>query len=377
MKLAIVSLMTGVPWGGSEELWAAAAREALARGWNVEAYLPEWPSVPERVSDLAKRGLAVSYWKQYDPSLKARIASKVFHRSADLVRQVQQSSADAIVLSLGSAFNLSGYQGLCDFLRTTPKRFVLVVQHNYETPLRPWEKARVAGIYERAASVVFVSERNRRTAERQLATRIPNALVLQNPVNLPSFDAVPWPDAAGGFPTFACVARLEVWAKGQDVLLEALAEPEWKPRDWRLSLFGEGPDREYLTTLAKMYGIMDKVTFAGQARDMREVWTGQEMLVLPSRSEGTPLSLVEAQIAGRPAIVTDVGDSARWAIEGETGFVADAATTTSFGKALTRAWENRGHWKQMGERAHDSAASRVDRNPGTTLLNHVQATCGT
>ena len=247
------------------------------------------------------------------------------------------------------------------------------MQHNYETPPRPWEKERVAGIYERAASVVFVSKRNWKTAERQLVQRLPNAVVLQNPVNLASSEAVPWP-AACDFARLACVARLDVWAKGQDLLFEALAD--WQERSWRLTHFGEGPDREYLETLAKMYGIADHIVFAGQAKDIREVWAGQEILVLPSRSEGTPLSLVEAQLAGRPAIVTDVGDSAGWAIDGETGFVAEAATAKSLGQAMSRAWDRRSEWPAMGQRAHEAAVKRLDRNPGETLLNHVLSVCG-
>lgn len=375
MKLAIVSLMTGAPWGGSEELWAAAAREALTRGIAVEAHLPAWPNMPARVAELAKLGAVVSNWRAPDSSLSARIAGRVLYRSANLVRQVQRSNADLLLVSFGSAFDITGYPGLCDLLRTAAKPFVLVVQHNYETPLRPWMKERIAGIYERASSAVFVSERNWKSAERQLATRLLNAVVLQNPVNLPSFDEVSWPQAACGFATLASIARLEVWAKGQDVLFEALAEPAWKNRDWRLTLFGEGPDREYLEQLATMYGIADRVIFAGQARDLREVWASQELLALPSRSEGTSLALIEAQITGRPAVVTDVGDSARWVSEGETGWVADASTAASFGRALSRAWVRRGDWKSMGERAREATAQRVDRNPGATLLNHVLAAC--
>ena len=53
------------------------------------------------------------------------------------------------------------------------------------------------------------------------------------------------------------------------------------------------------------------------------------------------MALVEALIAGRPAVVTDVGDSAQWAIDGETGLVAEAATAASIGRALSRAWERR------------------------------------
>jgi glycosyltransferase involved in cell wall biosynthesis len=379
MKLGVVSLMTGVPWGGSEELWAAAAREALGRGWPVEGMLPEWPAVPEKVQSLVDRGMILKRWPKFDPKLTARIANKL--RGNTLIGLVQKSDVDALMISLGSAWDIAGYPQLCDHLRSTKRPYVLVVQHNHETPLQAWTRERIDGVFEKAASVVFVSERNRRSAERQLASPIPNAIVLQNPVNLASFDRVPYhapsnesvSQPACGFAALACVARLEVRAKGQDVLFEALAAPEWKPCEWRLTLIGEGPDREYLAKLAAMYGIADRVIFAGQQRDMRAAWAGQELLVLPSRSEGTPLALVEAQIAGRPAVVTDVGDSARWVAEGETGFVADAATAASFGKALNRAWDRRAEWAAMGDLAHERTAVRIDRTPGVTLLEHLQS----
>lgn len=369
MKLGIVSLMTSVPWGGSEELWAAAAREALGRGWPVESLLPEWPAIPDKVAALVDCGMKLKRWPKFDPKLTARIANKL--RGNTMIGLVQTCDADVLLISLGSAWDIAGYPHLCDHLRKSKRPYMLVVQHNHETPLRDWTRERIDGVFEKAASVVFVSERNQRSAERQLASPIPNAIVLQNPVNLASLEPVL--RTACGFAALACVARLEVWAKGQDVLLEALAAPQWKQRDWRLTLVGEGPDREYLAKLAAMYGLADRVIFAGQQKDMRAVWAGQEMLVLPSRSEGTPLALVEAQIAGRPAVVTDVGDSARWVAEGETGFVADAATAVSFEKALNRAWERRTEWSTMGDLAHKRTAARIDRTPGVTLLDHVQS----
>jgi glycosyltransferase involved in cell wall biosynthesis len=371
MRLAIVSLMTGVPWGGSEELWAAAAREALARGWSVEALLPGWPSVPEKVKGLEQAGVRVKHWAMHDPSRVARAKNRLLGRTVtDLVRR---SVNDALVVSLGSAWDIAGYPSLCDYLRDRRKPYVLIAQHNYETPLQAWAKPRVDGVYERATRAVFVSERNLRSAERQRAARFTNAVVLQNPVNLSSLYAVPWPKES---PTarFACVARLEVAAKGQDMLLEALAAPEWRSRGWRLSLVGEGPDREYLAKLAAMYGLTDRVVFTGQVKDLSAMWAEQDVLVLPSRSEGTPLALVEAQIAGRPAVVTDVGDSAKWVAEGETGFVADAATAASLGRALERSWSARAQWRAMGTAAHASTAARLDPTPGRTLIDLIEKT---
>jgi glycosyltransferase involved in cell wall biosynthesis len=369
MKFAIASLMTGVPWGGSEELWAAAARAALGRGWPVEAMLPEWPVVPDKVRSLVQAGMKLHRWPMFEPGLKAKIERRL--SASDLPRLVRRADADVLLVSLGSAWDIAGSPKLCEELRQTKRPFVVVVQHNHETPLQPWARERIDGIVEKAASVVFVSERNLRSAERQLAARMSNAVVLQNPVNLTSLDPVP--RTARGFAALACVARLETGAKGQDVLFEAFATSEWVSRDWRLSLVGEGPDREYLGKLATMYGLADRVDFAGQQKDMRAVWAGQDLLVLPSRSEGTPLALIEAQIAGRPAVVTDVGDSAKWVAEGETGFVADAATAASLGKALSRAWERRAEWPAMGALARERAMERIDRAPGETLLSHLQS----
>ena len=54
-----------------------------------------------------------------------------------------------------------------------------------------------------------------------------------------------------------------------------------------------------------------------------------------------PLALVEAMLCGRTAVVTDVGGNAEWIEDGETGFVAEAATAKSFGAALKeRGWPN-------------------------------------
>lgn len=51
-RFAVVSVMRGAPWGGSEELWAACAFAARRDGWRVLASLEEWPETPPRVEEL-------------------------------------------------------------------------------------------------------------------------------------------------------------------------------------------------------------------------------------------------------------------------------------------------------------------------------------
>ena len=157
MKIAVASVMAGAPWGGSEELWAAAAREALGRGLVVEAHLPAWPTVPERVAELLKRGMAVSIWRPYDPRLAARLAARLRGRPDDLARQLRRSDADVVVINQGSAFDLAAHPDVCEVLTTAARPVVLVVQHNHENPVPAGVRERVGAVYERAAAVVFVS----------------------------------------------------------------------------------------------------------------------------------------------------------------------------------------------------------------------------
>lgn len=140
-------------------------------------------------------------------------------------------------------------------------------------------------ILSRASHVIFVSRQNLKTAERQLAKAIAGAVVLGNPVNLTDLSVVPWP--ATKTPSLANVARLEARYKGQDVLFETLNASEWQSRDWRLRLYGDGPDRKYLEALAEYYGIANRIEFMGQVKDIRAVWSENHILVLPSRAEGT------------------------------------------------------------------------------------------
>ena len=126
--------------------------------------------------------------------------------------------------------------------------------------------------------------------------------------------------------------------KGQDLLLQALSGEPWKGCCWLLRFYGAGPDRPYLGRLADYYQISERVEFCGHVRDVRSIWADNHLLVMSSRSEGTPLALVEAMICARPAVVTDVGGHMEWVEEPATGFVAEAASARSLDVALERGW---------------------------------------
>jgi len=174
----------------------------------------------------------------------------------------------------------------------------------------------------------------------------------------------------------ACVGRLRVGDKGQHLLLAALAEEPWRSRSFRLSFYGEGPDRKYLEELVEFYGLGYKVCFAGHTKDVGEIWRRTHLAVQPSFVEGAPQSLLEAMLCRRPCVATAVSGIPEWVEEGRTGFLAEAPTVHHLRFALERAWENRHRWREMGEAAREACLAKRDADPAGTLLALLREAAG-
>jgi glycosyltransferase involved in cell wall biosynthesis len=119
---------------------------------------------------------------------------------------------------------------------------------------------------------------------------------------------------AGALPTLVAVGRLEE-VKGFDILLEACALLAARGTPARLVLIGEGSQGPVLAAQAERLGIAAHVTFAGRLAPpaIRAQFHAADLFVLPSRSEGMPLALLEAMASGTACVASDVGGVARTA----------------------------------------------------------------
>lgn len=379
MRIAFTSLMNGTPWGGSELLWANAAAYALKQNHDVATLTTRWQPTPTTIQELAKQGATTLFRSQQThPSLPIRAlrrASTLFSKPTPWDwRSLDRWQPEFLCISQGSSYEAADDSGLLRYLKQSQLPYGVICQHNHEVPrlCSPRRAAAMIRLYSHAEWVAFVAERNHRQAERDIAERIPQGRVVRNPVNLTDTSMVPWPKSNS--PTrLAVVARLEVEFKGQDILLETLARNEWRGRDWVLRLYGNGPDHDYLQRLVRHYRFAaGRVEFVGHVNEIRQVWAENHLLVMPSRSEGTPLSLTEAMLCGRPSVVTNVGGIAEWVQEPDNGFLAEAASVDSLSNALKRAWQRRNDWPSIGQRAHDTAMSQIDPEPGNTILNMIE-----
>jgi glycosyltransferase involved in cell wall biosynthesis len=117
-------------------------------------------------------------------------------------------------------------------------------------------------------------------------------------------------------PLWVCAGRLEE-QKGQDVLLDALAEVRRRGLEFVAVLAGEGRQRAALEERARALGLEANVHFAGQVDDVGPLLAAADAVAMPSRWEGLPLVLLEALARGRPVVASAVGGVPEAVSDGE------------------------------------------------------------
>lgn len=93
--------------------------------------------------------------------------------------------------------------------------------------------------------------------------------------------------------------------KGPDIMVEAMSFLSDLPIT--LSFIGDGPDRLALASRADDLSIAQRVRFHGRVPNAASLLRGFDLVVLTSRTEGTPMVLLEAMAADVPIIATGVG----------------------------------------------------------------------
>lgn len=371
--------MNGVPWGGSEELWSRTAQALRTRGHEVVASVLQWPTIPERVRELAAAGVEI----QRRPR-ERKFPVRLLHRTLRLLLSgpldfpelwwLRRQRAELVVISQGGPWDGIPWMLAC---RQLGLPYCAIVQANSEIwwPLDP-ELDGIRTALGDAARVFFVSHSNRELMERQSGMHLGNAEVVANPLNLAQREEAPWPRETGET-HLACVGRLDPAAKGQDVLLQVFAQPRWQERPVRLHLYGTGRGERSVKSLAQLLGLA-KVNFHGHVSDVNQIWAENHALVLPSRFEGLPLVIVEAMLCARPVIATDVAGNTEFVQDGKTGFVCPAPTVALLDSTLERAWAARAQWPLIGRQARAHALACAPSDPvGAFVLTLERVARGT
>ncbi|MBN8697657.1 MAG: glycosyltransferase [Bacteroidetes bacterium] len=374
MKIGIISSMAASPWGGSEELWVAIARSALEAGHGVAVSVYDWGALPFKIAELKDTGVSIHKrsrisYGDVKGKIKGLIIKKIF-----AIRQlnafISSEAPDILVLNTGAFCDLE-IDAVRTFLLKINIPFFIVVHSNTDTYTLAYHKLdEVRSVCKKAQKVFFVSERLRQQAERQIAYSFDNSEIVKNPVNMDQVGVIPYKERP--IVQMACVGYIQVAVKGQAMLLQLLSSDKWKERTWQLNIYGKGPDESLLVELIKFYGLQEKVFLKGYAKNIREeIWSENDVLLMPSYIEGMPISLIEAMLCGRTAVVTDVGGNREVIDDGVNGFIAESPSIYSFDKKMEEAWIKKNDWKQMGEIAFEKANSVFSLKNSFSLLSKM------
>lgn len=163
-------------------------------------------------------------------------------------------------------------------------------------------------------------------------------------------DLGPAPPAPGVGPlVVGSIGRLDRM-KGHDVLLRAVAAVGGV----RLVIVGDGSERSALTRLAAELGV--ELSLPGWVESPRSLLAEFDVFALPSRSEGFPLVLGEAMLAGRPVVASRVGAVAE--AVGPAGLLVEPDDVAGLADSLRALRDDAGLRARLGADARSYAVGK-------------------
>lgn len=130
------------------------------------------------------------------------------------------------------------------------------------------------------------------------------------------------------------VGRL-IHLKGFDVLSRAAQLLADGSPAIRVVVAGEGVERGALEQMNLEVCSDDAVTYLGMRDDIRDLMAGADIFVMPSRSEGLPMALIEAMAAGLPVVASRVGGIPEVVENGVHGLLVDADDPVTLAEAIS------------------------------------------
>jgi glycosyltransferase involved in cell wall biosynthesis len=222
-------------------------------------------------------------------------------------------------------------------------------------------------LFASAAALVAVSEPMRR---QLIGLGAPAERIVVNPCGVdPGVFQLASPASAE--PLFLAVGRF-VGKKGPLHTIRAFAKVHQVLPSTRLTMIGTGPLLESSQTLAAELGVSDAISFLGacshatvqaQVHQARAV-VQHSMCCESGDQEGTPVALIEAQMAGVPVVATTHAGIPGVVLDGRTGFLVPEGDVDGMAMAMLRLAQDPQLAAEMGiaARAHALQHHTMDRH---------------
>lgn len=159
--------------------------------------------------------------------------------------------------------------------------------------------------------------------------------------------------------------------KGIGYLLEAMPHVLKRCPNLYLLIAGDGPIKDKLKNLSVHMGLEQNVIFLGYRNDIPEFMTDLDLLVMPSLTEGFPLSLLEGMAAGLPIVATRVGGVPEIIADGREGILVSPFDPSALSRSIIHILENEPLRKEMVKKAMEKVSIQFNLEKMLTEMSKV------
>jgi glycosyltransferase involved in cell wall biosynthesis len=114
-------------------------------------------------------------------------------------------------------------------------------------------------------------------------------------------------------------------------------------------MVGDGVLRSHVERERERLNLGEKLILAGWRRDIPAILAASQVVILTSRWEGLPVTLLEAMASRKPIVATAVGGIPEIVRDGENGFLSPAGDVEAIARSIRRLLENPDLAAAMGE----------------------------
>ena len=150
------------------------------------------------------------------------------------------------------------------------------------------------------------------------------------------------------------VARLD-YLKDHATAIRTLERVVARRPEARLVLVGEGPEKAKIEAEVGQRRLTDHVRFLGLRTDVTRLLAAADLFLLTSISEGIPLTVIEAMLAGLPVVSTRVGGVGEIVVDGQTGLLASAGDDRALAEHLLGLAAEPARRRHMGQLGRERA----------------------
>ena len=148
--------------------------------------------------------------------------------------------------------------------------------------------------------------------------------------------------------------------KGVDLLVKSFGMFCKMYNDSLLLIAGNGIEIDNLKKLVLEYGISKNVIFTGHVNNVYNYIDLMDSFILPSKSEGLPIAVMEAMALGKTVIVTKTDGISEIIQDGHTGIILNERTPDCLLNAMIYVYKNKEKVKIIGDNASDFIKNNCD-----------------